>query len=40
VRKKGCYFGRPGKGGVEKDELKLNIGNRNDSNQARKKWSR
>jgi len=39
VRKKGCFIGRPGKGKTEKDQLILTIGNKNDRNQARMKWS-
>jgi hypothetical protein len=40
MRKKCCFVGRPGKGKIEKGQLKLTIGNKNDRNQARKKWSR
>jgi hypothetical protein len=40
VRKKGCFDRRSGKGKIEKDQLKLTIGNKNDRSQARKKWSR
>jgi hypothetical protein len=28
MRKKGCFVGRPGKGKIEKDQLKLTIGNK------------